>query len=179
MSVSFAARSRPRLWRDRQASDECELAPSGTRGGLTWIYWHQCLREPIASAPNLDDCLVARPKPFRLVIWEPLLTKAPGPHLAAPYCCYIKTVIFYHRPYIASPWIKLYEANGRLRSNGSPGHFEEWDHVETRLTWDEQLEFEGEIFEVGGGVVLWGHQPGEPRRWWMRRGARRVQEEAT
>jgi hypothetical protein len=117
----------------------------------------------------LDDCLVSRPRLFSLVIWEPLLTKAPAPPKAKPYCCYIRTVIFYHSPYIVWPWPRLYRANGRLCRDSGPT-FLQWDQVETRLTGDDLIEFEGELFEVGGGSVVWAR-----KRWWMVRGARRQQ----
>lgn len=104
----------------------------------------------------LDDCLVVRPKPFRIVIWEPLLTDAPGPPDAEAYCCYIKTVIFYKAPH-------------RVDANG--GGYERWDEIETRLSWDDLVQFEGDVFEIGGGSVKWAND-----RWWMCRYARRVPE---
>jgi hypothetical protein len=161
-------RRRSRLWRERDAYEETDLAPSGEAGGLIPRCWRIN-----AIAPDLSDCLVVRPRPFRLTIWEPLLTKAPGPHLARTYCCYIQTVIFYHRPYIKSPWVKLFRTHRGWSHNGSPGHFEEWDQIETRLASDHVVEFEGELFTLGGGRVMWVNAPGQPRRWWMRHQARR------
>lgn len=116
---------------------------------------------------DLSDCLVARPRPFRLVIWEPLLTKAPAPPKARPWCCYIRTVIFYHFPYVLElrqPRWRDWE--GRLHA-GARG-YQEWDQIETRLTWDDVVRFEDEDFVVGGGTVVW-----KRRRWWMVRHARR------
>ena len=162
---------RPRGWSAVNAWCAEEARPCGIAGGLGWHWWNAW--RPGNGPPGLDDCVVARPRPWQLVIWEPILTKAPGPALARPYCCYIKTVIFYHRPYICSPWVTIFECNGRLQRNSSPGHFEQWDEVETRLTWEDQLSFEGERFDVGGGRVMWANLPGQPRRWWMRHGARR------
>lgn len=158
---------RPRLWRAIDAWSEHEVRPCGVRGELGW------LGPP--PAPDLSDCLVARPRPHLLAICEPIITKAPGPHLAQPWCCYINTVIFYHRPYIVRPWRKIYESRGRL-THCSPG-FEEWDQIKTRFTWDECVSFKGDVFQVSGGRVLWANAPGEPRRWWMRRGARRIRQE--
>lgn len=147
-----------------------ERRPAGVAGGLAW-------RAPsIGGAPPLaiDDLLVVRPKPFRLVIWEPLRTKAPSPALAAPWCCYIRTVIFYTRPYVVTEWVKPYESRGKLRASKGR-RFIEWDEVELRLAWDDLVTFEGETFRVGGGSVLWAPGPGGTfRRWWMRRDARRV-----
>jgi hypothetical protein len=174
MTVSFSEHeTRPHSWRRVDAWDASEVAPCGEAGGLRWDFCRAIFHGE--RAPDLGDCLVSRPRPFRLVIWEPLLTKAPGPPLAQAYCCYINTVIFYHSPHRVSPWIKLYQANGRWHRNSSPGHFEEWDQIEFRFCWDERVEFDGDIFEVGGGRVLWTHQPGKPRRWWMRHGARRIE----
>ena len=104
-----------------------ERQPCGVAGQLSWIYWRRMLEAP---APPLADCLVSRPRPHLLVIWEPLLTKAPAPPKAQPYCCYINTVIFYHFPYICGfsrPWF----ANGRWRK-GDRRSFVEWDKVKTR-----------------------------------------------
>ncbi|RAX42437.1 hypothetical protein DQ393_06265 [Rhizobium tropici] len=124
--------------------------------------------------PNLDDCLVERPKPFRLVIWEPILTRAPGPSRAQPYCCYIKTIIFYHRPYIVRPFKTFWrDHSGKLHASSSG--YEQWDQVETRLTCDDVIIFEHERFSVGLGEVVWVNAPAEPRRWYMRRDARRVE----
>jgi hypothetical protein len=82
-------------------------------------------------------------------------------------------VIFYHRPYMVWPYPKIYESGGRLKANSGPG-FAEWDAIQTRLSSDDVLEFEGEVFKVGGGRVVWAPGPGGTyRRWWMRRDARR------
>ncbi len=126
------------------------------------------------SLPNLDDCIVECPKPFRLVIWEPILTKAPGPSRAQPYCCYIKTVVFYHRPYTIRPFKTFWrDRSGKLHASSSG--YEQWDQVETRLANDDIVEFQGERFSVGLGAVEWTNAPAQPRRWYMRRDARRVE----
>jgi hypothetical protein len=147
-----------------------ERRPAGTSRALTWAQPH---RLGAAAHADVSDMLVVRPKPFRLVIWEPLITKAPSPALAAPWCCYRRTVIFYARPHVIWPYPKIYECRGRLRANSGPS-FAEWDQIETRLSWDDALWFEGEIFVVGGGRVVWAPGPGGGyRRWWMCHGARR------
>lgn len=140
-----------------------ERQPCGAPG-LSAIY----LRHPHEPLhwPSLSDCLVSRPKPFALVIWEPLRTKAPAPSKASPHCCYINTVIFYHRPYITWPAAKPWKAAGRWKMIRAG--FLEWDKTETRLSWDDQVEFDGEVFEIGGGNVVWAR-----KRWWMCHGARR------
>jgi hypothetical protein len=143
-------------------SFEEERAPCGVVG-LNPIYQRKLDYRTI----DISDCLVSRPKPWLLVIWEPLQTKAPAPPKAAPYCCYIKTVVFYHSPYIVRPWKRLYRGAGN-RLQACRAGFEQWDQIETRLTWDDLVAFEGETFELGGGTVVWAK-----RRWWMRHGARR------
>lgn len=76
---------------------------------------------------------------------------APGPHLTAPYCCYVRTVIFYVRPYV-----QLSRRRG----------FAEWGRVETMIHWDDRLSFDGLFWEAGGGSVVW-----KDGRWWLRRDA--------
>lgn len=136
---------------------------SELRGGIEPVCW------PCTQArPDLSDCLAERlpGRPWLLQIWEPLLTKAPSPARCQPYCCYSRTVIFYHRPYIRrgpSPWRR----NGRwvwLKERG----FVEFDQIDTRLGWDDLIVFDGDQFEIGYGSVRWHH-----RRWWMHRLARR------
>jgi hypothetical protein len=110
-------------------------------------------------------------------IFEPLDANAPSPALAQPHCCYIRTIIFYHRPYICSPWRKLWRgAGGRLKAERSCGHFEQWGAIDYRLAAADLVEFDGDRFEVTSGRVLWTVRRGDPlgRRWWMHHGARRV-----
>ena len=117
------------------------------------------------------DWLCFQEKPWLLEIMEPLKTKAPCPDKAQPYCCYINTVIFYLKPYIVRPWHHLWTCNGKLQAEKPGGHLEEWDRVETELQWDDRVEFNGEIFIIGGGSVVW-----ERSRWWMKSHARRLSE---
>lgn len=107
--------------------------------------------------PDLSDCLARTlpGRPWLLQLWEPIHTKAPSPARCQPYCCYIRTVIFYHRPYIVD------------RHHG----FTWFDKVETRLSWDDVVEFEGTQFTISGGSVNW-----DGKRWWMKRTCRRVAE---
>lgn len=140
-----------------------------------WLF-----RAPLAA---LSDCLAA----YRIKddgsaarhlidIFEPLDTKAPSPALAHPYCCYLRSIIFYHEPVIVSPWRKLWRGAGeRVHANPTPGHFEEWDKIDARLAPDDLVAFEGDIFEVSSGRVFWAARPGDSlgRRWWMQHGARR------
>ena len=137
-----------------------ERAPCG-EAGLRAVYLRRCYDLPEHLWPSLDDCLVSRPRRTTLVVWEPIFTKAPAPPKAAPHCCYIQTIIFYHAPHIIWPWPRLYRAGGRLRVNSGPT-FAEWDQVETRLTHDDLVEFDGAEFRLGGGRVVWAK-----RRWWM------------
>jgi hypothetical protein len=138
-------------------------------------------REPLE---DMSDCRAAyrlrddgTPSRNWIDIFEPLRTKAPSPSVAQPHCCYIRQIIFYHRPYICSPWRKLWRASGgQLRAEPRPGHFEKWDQIAHRLANDDLVEFDGDHFEVSGGRVVWTARPGDPlgRRWWMHHGARRV-----
>ena len=131
-----------------------EAAPCGETGLLT-LRQNRFFPFKRDYHDDLSDCLVTRPKPWRLVIWEPLLTDAPGPPKAEPHCCYIQTVIFYHSP--------LHSSTG--------GECDKFDQIETRLGWDDVVRFEGDDFAIGGGQVKWAHG-----RWWMLRWARRVEE---
>jgi hypothetical protein len=141
--------------------------PSGLAGSLTHHFWRSTVLGKVP--PPIDDILAGRDpgRSLLLTIWEPLPTRAPRPSRTKPYCCYLCTVVFYKRR--------------RLRSNdyghhvlGPNGGFAEWDRIETRLSWDDQVLFEGEVFACGGGSVLW-----RQGRWWMRRWARRDRVEAT
>ena len=149
--------------RNREVFDR--RIPQGSTG-LSWVYSGYAFRGPPA---DISDCLVERPRPWLLTIWEPLPTKAPSPPKAAPFCCYLNTVIFYHSPYIVRPFARIYSLNNGRLSWCKPAGFEEWDKIETRFHWDDKVRFEGDHFEIGGGTVLWAK-----RRWWMRRGARRL-----
>jgi hypothetical protein len=125
-----------------------------------------------------DDFILYRDaaRPWLLTIWEPLRTKAPGPHLSRAYCCYIKTVIFYYRPYVIRPYIKLcLDCRGRWFADSPRGMgYEQWDSIETFFTWDDRIAFAGDVYVVGGGTVLWTNEPDRGRRrWWMKRNARR------
>jgi len=126
---------------------------------------------PGKPVPTLSDCLVERSyeRPWLLDIWEPINTKAPSPSRCLPYCCYVRTVIFYHRPYVQKPPTGWRDQQGRFhRSEG--GSFADYGQVETRLSWDDVVEFDGEQFEIGGGTVVW-----RLGRWWAYRWARRRQ----
>lgn len=141
------------------------------RPGVRPVYWSHYLDRP---APDLSDVVAERlPDALHLLqIWEPLHTKAPSPARCQPYCCYARTVIFYHRPYIPRgpyPW----KANGRWHWEKNGRTFAIFDQIETRLCCDDVIEFDGERFEIGGGHVRWHH-----RRWWMHLWGRRRQARA-
>jgi hypothetical protein len=136
------------------------------RGGVTPVFWGRNLDRP---APDLSDCLARREdgRPWSLFLLEPLLTKAPSPARCQPYCCYVRTVIFYHRPYISARGYPSRWRNGQVHQ--SDAVFVTYDQVETRLSWDDVVQFDGDNFRIEGGNVRWHHQ-----RWWMHRHARRV-----
>lgn len=152
--------SRPRIY------GPYEAAPCGAAGALSPLCWG--FNSP---RPDLSGCLVARVPPgHNLVIWEKIPTKAPGPHLTLPWCCYTCTVILYHRPFILRPprWYRS-TSDGVLRRD-SVGTFYEWDRQDSLLNWHSLIEFESEIWEIGGGGVRW-HRP---HWWWMHRARRHV-----
>jgi len=152
---------------------ELELGPIGPpeshwplsdlRGGVEHVVWPWT-----GSRQDLSDCRAERlpNRPWLLQLWEPILTKAPSPARCQPWCCYIQTVIFYHRPYIPGRWSASRWSDGRLHVDR--GGFVEFDQVETRLSWDHVVRFDGDLFVIAGGRVAWRHQ-----RWWMFRSARR------
>lgn len=68
-------------------------------------------------------------KPWLLTVWELLPTKAPCPDKTQPYCCYVRTVIFYLKPYVVRPWHHIVNWRGKYEAS-APGCFEEWGRVE-------------------------------------------------
>lgn len=122
------------------------VPPSFGKGGLKSARLNKFFPYKVDYPDDLSDCRVNRMRPWRITIWEPLPTKAPPPTKADPLCCYMQTVIFY------------------ARFSG-----EEIDRIETRLTWDDVVTFDGDEWEVGGGKVMWIEG-----RWWMERWARRI-----
>lgn len=138
---------------------------SDLRPGVTSVSWPWTQQKP-----DLSDCLAERlpGRSWLLQLWEPLDTKAPSPSRCQPYCCYIRTVIFYHRPYISrggKPW----RCNGRWQWISAPAGFVQFDQVETRLSWDDVVGFDGDWWSIGYGRVVWRY-----KRWWMMHTARRV-----
>lgn len=95
-------------------------------------------------------CRVTPESTKRITVYEPLSFKAPS--IARPYCCYIRTVIFYVYPY-------------QVTRNGSS--FREWDQARSLLGWDDEILFDGNIYTVGGGRVV-----RLEKAWWMQRWAK-------
>jgi hypothetical protein len=93
-------------------------------------------------------------RPWFIIIWEKLTDgNVPGPPNTKPYCCYIRTVFFYKQPYQVDKGKQTYQ---------------HWAQVESTLRCDDVVEFDGERFEVGTGMIVWHN--GE---WWSREWARR------
>lgn len=138
-----------------------ELAP-----GIDPVYLARGFDQPV---PDLSDVLAARDPdhPHILAIWEPLRTKAPSPARCQPWCCYIAHVIFYHRPYMTVKSMPSRWRDGTLHPGSNV--FAEYDAIDTRLRGDDIVAFDRDHWKLGGGRVVWKH-----KRWWMRRGARRV-----
>lgn len=156
---------------NRRCYEPDERRPCGVIGlsGVALRMEHSAFGYPFGHRVDLSDCLVARPTLFRLVIWEPLLTKAPAPPKARPHCCYVQTIVFYHFPHISTLKPSFWRPAGEALRPGKRG-FQEWDQIQSRLGWDDVVEFEGEHFVTGGGHVVWAR-----KRWWMMHGARRQQ----
>lgn len=144
------------------------------------------------NRPDFAGVLVSRPRPWQLTWWVPLPTKAPGPHLVQPACCYVTTCIFYARPYRVSPhrrYLSWFGPTAERHANGNEkwerrarpeikvsetGSFVEYDRVEWALTFDDHVRYAGEVFHVGGGGIRWGRSPGSYPRWWFVQHARRA-----
>lgn len=83
--------------------------------------------------------------------YEPIATTAPKD--AQPYCCYIRTVMFYEQPYRVVDG--MYAKHDQVET--------QWDTLGSR--WTEQdlgwaslapfVEHDGQIYELGGGQVVW------------------------
>lgn len=131
--------------------------PDGVAGEISLVDW-----PPFSAMPDVSGCLTLRhhTKPWLLTIWEPLATKAPSPARAQPHCCYIDTVIFYHRPQLVGrprPWR---DRHGKLHPS-TVGSFIEYDRATMHLLRVMMVRFEGQAFELSGGHVLWRR-----RGWW-------------
>lgn len=152
-------------------------------------------RTPLGSRriipPDLSDVRAARMRPWILVLWEPLTDRVPGPHLSQPWCCYLDTVIFYCRPYQELPpsrYLSWSEWSDERYANGNPklrwldrpvikressGSFAEYERLEYRLRFDDHILFDGVVWHMGGGSVVWR------RPWWyMRHEARRSRDDS-
>lgn len=170
-------------WRGREREEKLseeglygfaeERAPGGDAGVLRWL---GNILLPYRERPPLDGVLAQRVAraPWFLIIWQPLPPEIPGPLTAAPYCCYLSSVIFY----------EIDEA-GRYRIDGAGGAFREHARIEHALYGEDIFEYLGaaadragvERFVGGGGSVCWKARGDEPARWWMRHIARRIHPE--
>lgn len=165
--------------RHEDAHEAEEIAPCGVSGAGMRLATFPC-GALHGTFHRSDDILIARcaQRPWKLIVWEPLRTKAPGPHLVQAYCCYVNHVIFYARPYYSAPHAVplLFEANGRWHANEprKPGGLVYFDRVDSRIHLDAMFAFEGETWRVGGGRVVWGRRAdGRGKQWWFRYEARR------
>jgi hypothetical protein len=122
-------------------------------------------------APDLSDVLAFcdPERPWLLSLREPLLTKAPSPARCSPFCCYARTVIFYHRPYVTVQGPPSRWRDGTLHRGSAM--FVEFDRIETRLNREDVIRFDGARFVIGGGSIRWHH-----KRWWVHLDARRQAE---
>ncbi len=122
--------------------------------------------DPDERQRRLGECRARRAHKQSIDIWEPLPTKAPGPHLTRPYCCYINTVIFYVGPaYVIRKNGHPYLSGGRWRWCKGDS-FYEWGRAKDLFRWEDLVFYDGLFWEIGGGTVRWKN-----RRWWMHRSA--------
>lgn len=153
--------SKRRIWGFKE-----EVKPCGEAGKLRLM----------SDRGNISHVLAMRVEshPWFIILWEPLDTKAPGPNLTQPYCCYATTIIFYLRGYIVRPFSSVCGGPGNWYLNKGQGgktrgiEFETWGKTETLLRCDSVVEFENQWYEVGCGKVIWKNN-----RWWMVHSARR------
>lgn len=96
------------------------------------------------------------------------MTKAPSSARAMPHCCYLNTVIFYHRPYVVASWGHPFQAGDGWEWQ-SRGDFLQYDKIKTRLRDGDIISFDDDLFQVALGRVVWKYN-----RWWMFRTARRA-----
>lgn len=105
--------------------------------------------------------------PWWVILWEPVSTKVPGPHLTQAYCCYARTVIFYVRGYLLRPFsTPLRWTKWRVEKPNT--RFEYWTKLETVFRIDDVFEYESESYEICGGSIVWYN-----KQWWCRYRARR------
>lgn len=140
-----------------------ELKPCGKPGikCLTHLYEER-------QQFDLSKILVSRvtTHPWFIIMWEPLTTKVPNPNLVRVWCCYVKTVIFYLRPYT----VEQFHRKG-YRGPVKPGHeYAKWAQIETAFRCDDVVKWEGGMFKVGAGRIRYANG-----QWWCVQNARRHQ----
>lgn len=119
-------------------------------------------------------CARVASHPWWVILWEPLTTKVPSPALVQPYCCYIRTVIFYVRGYIVRPFSYYYTIRGYQKAGERFSTLEQYETVEHLFRHDDKIEFENEVFEIQGASVVWHN-----KMYWMRYRARRQHKPVT
>lgn len=126
-----------------------EEVPAGEPGSITLLDFF-----PRSQQAKALTAVRVQRSPWFIIIWEKLTDTVPGPEVTQPYCCYVRTVIFYEKPY---------------RVNEEKKEFFEWYRVDSTLRPDDVVEFEGERFEVGTGQIVWYEGA-----WYCREWARRI-----
>lgn len=125
-----------------------ELRPGGEPGSVRLLAEFPRNQQ----ATTLIAVRVAR-SPWFIIIWEKLTDSVPGPDETKIWCCYVRTVIFYKKPW-------------QTTENGFD--YQRWAEIDSTLRCDDVVEFEQERFEVGTGMVVWYEGA-----WWCRSWARR------
>ncbi len=124
---------------------------------------------PYRERAELDGVLARRASPdtpWLVELLEPLSTTAPSPSRCQPYCCFLDTVIFYHRPYIGARERPSRWRDGSVHRGGIV--FATFDRVRARLRLDDWVTFDGDTFRITSGRVIWARH-----RWWMLYSGRR------
>jgi len=178
-------RRRPDPFRTRHRHDDAyeieQVVPCGVSGADMRLPTFPC-GALHGTFEQTADILIARcgARPWKLIVWEPLQTKAPGPHLTQPYCCYSHHVIFYARPYYSAPhcFPLIFKTQHGWRANAprdARGLYY-FDRLDYRSHWDAAFQFEGETWRMGGGRVVWARRAdGIGKQWWLRSEARRAE----
>lgn len=124
---------------------------------------------PYRERADLDGVLARRTAPdapWLIELLEPLPTHAPSPSRCQPHCCFLDTVIFYHRPYIGARERPSRWSDGSIHRGSIV--FAAFDRVRARLRLDDWVTFDGDTFRITSGRAIWAR-----RRWWMLYSARR------
>lgn len=115
---------------------EEEKQPCGEAGKATLLsggYGRSC------NLPDTIKIIRVATHPWFLIFWEELKIDTPKHSKVQPWCCYIRTIIFYHKPWKEDKEKRAYVDYGKVE------HF---------LHCDDLIKYEGELFDMGTGRVV-------------------------